>query len=450
MNKTKIISIILAFLFLEFSALADTIKLDQKSIIELAIKNNQEIKVAAKEVEIARYQLAEAKGYRFGKISAVYEYDHLNDPIELQVPTIILPIVPGGYKINLPPFELSPQDVHQAELTAGFPLFTGGQLSNYIAQADAGLKAKNSIYEDVCNQVVAQVNEQYLAVLLTRDALHANEEALSSYNRHWEEAKKIYKQGLIAEYDVIKAETMVREQEKKTTEALNRYKLSQLVLKNSLSLDLSVEVEVSGNFFDVGKDIDLEKSIAISEKNNPLLKALKYKEEAANAALQAQQGALLPQVYAIGKYEMDTNSLPVTDPRWVVGVNASMPIFDGFTNYNKIKQKQATADKAVIENLSIKDQIVLAINSAYLDMNLGSANLKQTKQALVLAQEGLRMAEKRFAVGVGTGTDVTDANTSLLAARVGVAQAYYQLDVGYLKLQRWLGSLAKIDEKVRS
>jgi outer membrane protein len=449
MKKIALVAVLVCGLAVAVSAATtEALKLDYESAVKLALANNLSLKEARKDYDEATYVLWQARGARFGKINLVYEYARLDKPIEMSVPSITLPLSPRGYTITLPPFELSPQDVRHFELQAGLPIFTGGKISAAIEQAQEAAAAKGEIYNDTINQVAELAGEQYLAVVLAREAKKANDEILLSYRQHLAQANSCYDHGLVARYDVIKAETAVKEQEKRVMEAANRYELSLLVLKDTLQVMSGQPLDITGYFFLPAVDQPLAFYTEAAERKNPLLLAAGHKNKALSAGVRRAAADFLPQVTAIGKYELDDSALPITDPKWVAGFNASLPLFDGLTNYSQFKEKQAAADRAALSETGARNQIELAVSSAYLDVQMGRSSLAQSENALSLATEGLRLADQRFTVGVGTGVEVMDANASLLAAKVGVIQSYYLLDCGYLRLQRFVGgNMAELNKR---
>jgi outer membrane protein TolC len=144
-----------------------------------------------------------------------------------------------------------------------------------------------------------------------------------------------------------------------------------------------------------------------------------------------------------------TGNIAQTDPGWFVGVMATMDIFDGGVIKARAAQKASERMRTLLDRKEAQNQIKLAIQSSYLDLDSSRSALEFSKQAKTLAQESLRLANKRFEVGAGTSLEVLDANVALSSAEVGEAYSLYQIDRAYLKLHRYIGDIMEVCKELR-
>jgi outer membrane protein TolC len=83
-------------------------------------------------------------------------------------------------------------------------------------------------------------------------------------------------------------------------------------------------------------------------------------------------------------------------------------------------------------------------------MSTATGAIAASRKSVDLARESLRLAERRFAEGVGTSLEVLDANVNLLAAETGLQQSLYQLDSAYLTTHRYLGDIVQVAQTAQS
>lgn len=194
----------------------------------------------------------------------------------------------------MPPTVVAPADLFHLRLEAGLPLFTGGKISNAIAAAGEGQKAAEASSENTNEEVALQAGQLYLGAILARDVACLNEQALESYRRHLEDARTAHRLGIVANYDVVRAEAALADQEKRLTEARNRSELVEAALRTTLNLAASTPLVLQGSLFETSGPQPLSELIEAAMKNNPGLEALARKINALEHAEKMEKGDYLP------------------------------------------------------------------------------------------------------------------------------------------------------------
>jgi len=431
---------LILLLFLGWSSLsADPLPLDLLGAMQLALRNNLSLQANRMETQKVAYMLDEARGYSWGKLGVEAQYLHMNSIISITSPPITIPFLHNA-QLAVPPVEIAPQDLLHLRLKAGIPLYTGGKIPSAIRQAQYGLDAQRFFTGDLENDAAYRAGDLFLGCVLARKAWEVNQKAMDSYREHLSQAQKAYDRGLVARYDVIRAQASVAEQEKKLTQAGNQYDLALAALKSELLLERNSLVDLKGGFFETRESLTLEQALARVD-GVPVLKALDHKIKSLEMACKVTAADGQPQVAAVGQMETLTKQIAQTDPKWFYGLEANFDLFDGGVRKAKISQNQMEAEKTLLERRQASEQLKLAVQSAYCDMDSAIQGLTASRKAKELAQESLRLADKRFQVGTGTGLEVLDANLSVMVAQIGEYQSLYQLDQAYLKLHRYLGDV---------
>lgn len=424
---------------------APPLTVDLGKTAQLTVERSLTLKASHQAVDTARDVLREAKGYRYGRASLTGEYLHLNEAPSIPTPAVDLPIAANKVlHIALPPVEVAPQDIVRITAQAGYPLYTGGKIDAAIRAASAGVSARQSVALDTEASTILGSTQIYLGTLLTREVVHVQEDALASYQQHLAQAQKAFAAGVVARYDVIRAETAVKEQEKRLTEARNQYDLALAALHTALNLDAGTPLQVAGTLFEVNEPLTLAQAQEAALRDSHILKAQGFQSEALAQAAEVERDDGKPQVAAVSRLEFLTSTIPETDPGWFVGVEASLNFFNGGVRKARVAQRENERLVVETEQQSVADQIALGVQSAYLDMSAARSTLDAARKAVELARESLRLASRRFDVGTGTSLEVLDANVALSAAQVSANQALYQLDRAYLELHRYLGNISEV------
>lgn len=384
---------------------------------------------------------------RWGQVDFDSQYLRFNDPIQIlsPIPSSLVPVL--GVKNLATP--VAPQDNLHVNLQAGYPLFTGGKIHNAVKEAREAAKATAQAASDTDDSVILTAEQNYLSVLLAREVVRLNELALQSYNEHLDHAQTSYKLGTAANYDVIRAEAAVADQEKRLTETKNQLALAEAALRTSLSLDDSTPAEIGGHLFEIAERVDLNAAMDSAVHASPLLKALEEKIAAYRSAVRVQQGDYLPQITAIGGKELVTSKLAQTDPTWTVGASAKLQLFDGGERRARVSEARSQFKSAEFEYRHAEEQVRLATRSAYLDLESARSELTSAHKAAERSAESLRLANARFEVGTGTSVEVLDANVTNTASEIGVQQALYAIDIAYLRVHRYQGDISEVAARIQ-
>jgi outer membrane protein TolC len=419
------------------------VPVNMAQIVALVRNRNLMVKASQESIHTAEARVAQAQGLRLGRIGVDASYLRLNDQIAISSPPVHVPSL-GGLTLAVPPVVIAPSDLLHVRLEAGLPIYTGGKISNAIAMARAGERASRSMSGDTEAAAVFQAERFYLAVLLGREVVRLNDRALEAYQQHLADARTAHRLGTAANYDVIRAETAVAEQEKRLTEARNRLELAQAALRTALDLPEDAAVETGGALFEPPELPSFAEAQAAALKGHPGLEALRQKVEALARAERMEKADYLPQVVAVAGKETVTSKLAQTDPRWFAGVRASWSLFEGGARRARVAEKASEAAQARIELRHAEEQVRLAVRNSLLDYESHRGALASARKAAELARESLRLATKRFSVGTGTSLEVLDANVALTAAETGVQSSLFHMIVAYLEFHRHAGDISEV------
>jgi outer membrane protein TolC len=123
-----------------------------------------------------------------------------------------------------------------------------------------------------------------------------------------------------------------------------------------------------------------------------------------------------------------------------VGANLSLNLFDG--GAARARARQAEANIAIAENsfANQRNQIRFEVEQAYSNLQSNLENIQTASIALEQAREALRLARLRFQAGVGTQTEVIDAEDDLTQAEGARVNAILSYNRALANLQRSVSS----------
>jgi outer membrane protein len=128
-----------------------------------------------------------------------------------------------------------------------------------------------------------------------------------------------------------------------------------------------------------------------------------------------------------------------------VGVQWSVPIFNGFAVTSRVRESIALEDKARNDLEATRRNAALGARQAFLGVNSGLAQVRALQAAEVSSQSALESNRLGYQVGVRINIDVLNAQRQLFSTRTDLARARYNTIVNGLRLKAAAGTLREAD-----
>lgn len=204
---------------------------------------------------------------------------------------------------------------------------------------------------------------------------------------------------------------------------------------------------------EVEKGYTLEKCISIALKNNLDLKSSKFREETANINFKQSKANLLPSIN--GNYNLGVNNGRSIDPftndfinqRLTfsnANLNLDAVIFNGFRLLNSVKQQKLNAKAAMMEVEQEKQNLVLSVTLAYLQVLNSRDVLLLNEQRLEATLNQLKIQKDLYDEGRSNPADYTDLLGQKAIDETNILSSQTELNNAKLSLAR----LLNIDESI--
>jgi outer membrane protein TolC len=450
MTKGKFkFSICLFFLFVT-PAIIYGQNLTLNDAIQIALKNNEKIKQYQEKLYQKEYKDNEAFGNFLPNISVQGGYNHLNDAMKIDLDPIRQAIISlqannqvelsniynilntqtalttaqkayvysqatEKYSSLLPAFEevFKKQDYNTLNVTLVQPIFMGGKILAGKNYASAERKASEAELTKTKNEIIQETVNGYISVVLLDQVIKTRAEVLEGMRRHKADAEKLSAQGLIAPSNLLRAKVAVADAERNLFDDNNKKELAIISLRHTLGLEEDAPVNIEDSLFFTEIKDSVNSLLVEAYANQPIMELIAQKKEGASQKYVAERAEFLPQIAGFGKYEFLPKYLSSIEPKWVVGVQVSLKLFDGLKNWNRLQEaKHIEKEVEYLEDYT-KKQINLWVNKSYRDMRNAEKRFQMLEASLDLGKENLRQNEIRFQTGLGTSLEVIDARLSL-------------------------------------
>ena len=442
----KLYSLILSLLFFSNILFSQQLNLTLDDCIELALKNNENLKNSILEENISKAVSKEYLAVGLPQINVdgglKYNYEVQKSLIDI---SRFMPGVPEGTEQEV---QFGQTYEGRFDFNIDQMIFNGSYFVGLSATKELE-KLSNKLTQRTEIDIYESVSKAYYTVLNTKsriDLVNSNIERLLTL---LEESKQLYDNGFIEKLDIDRITVSYNNLQSEKIKTDRLYDLSLFVLKFQIGIPLSQEIKLIGNLdedilenfdFDLSK-FDYNKRIEYS--------ILKTDRNLKSYDLKNNRSQYLPQIYVNYNYGLNTSAssydLFFDSYRWknfgTFGLKLVVPIFDGFLKRSKINQSKYKIEQIDNQLLFLERSIDLQINQSVVGYSNSKESLEITSKNLDLALSIYNASEKKYKEGVGSNLEVLNANAGLKQAQTNYYNAVYEVIISKINLEKTLGTL---------
>ena len=337
-------------------------------------------------------------------------------------------------------------------LNFGWVLFDSGKRSADLRQARQLLAAANATQDDTLQTIFFSAAQAYYDLCDAQASLEAARATESTAHDSLADATARHNGGAGTLSDQLQAETTYRRAVLDRVSAEGDVSGATGTLANVMGLDANTPVKINAAEStpdNVAFTQDVNLLIDAAKSRHPKLVAARARLEAARANVAAVRAEGRPTISLVGSltqnnpsYQQQPEQFPVTGSRGsTIGVQLKIPLFEGFASGYRVEQaeQQVDAEAASLQNTEL--QVSLGVWKSYESLLTGTANLGTSQDLLTVAEHSLEIARGRYREGVGTFTELLDAQAALTDARKQRVLAISKWRTARLRLALSLGNL---------
>lgn len=370
---------------------------------------------------------------------------------------------PQGLALLLPSINLSANATHNDvdapttnrqfnssgySLTLNQPIYRKQNFAQY-EQSKSQVALTEAQFAVARQDLIVRVAQAYFDVLLAQDNVALAGAQKAAIGEQLEMAKRNFEVGTVtitdtheaqARYDLTTAQEIAAQND---LEIRNR--ALQLILGkipahlNALNGKLPLVLPEPN---------DMTKWVERAEQQSPQIAIQRAVFEIASKEVERNRAGHHPTVDLVAGYSQNSNSsylISGTVTSQTVGLQLSLPIFQGGSVNSRVREALANKEKARQDLELGNRQAALQTRQAFLGVTSGLAQVKALGQALVSSQSSLDSTRLGQEVGVRTNVDVLNAQQQLYTAKRDLSQARYNYILNQLKLKSAVGVLRDED-----
>lgn len=416
------------------------LNLSLEQSIEIALKRSKSLLIAEEKLREAEARVGEARAGFFPQLSMKSSYTRLDVAPYITMAKFRLPFpIPGmPRKITI-----GDDENYAAILSLQQPLFTGFKLLNGYKMAQYGAEAEEYNFQKAKSELIFKVKEAYYGVLKAQEFKRVSEGAVQQMKAHLQDLENMYKVGLIAKNDLLKAQVQLSNVELMLIRATNAVKMAKTAFCSLLGVPLDTEVTLESQLeYQPMDSIKLEDAIHQALRDRPELKAMEYSLKAAEKAVALAKSSWLPNIFLIGNYNYKRPNRELERrfyKSWDVTLAVQINIWDWGSIYYQTSQAKHRLRQLQEAYEQLQDGIVLEVIQSHLSLTEAQQKLQVTKKNVGQAEENYRVTREKFKQGMVTNTELLDAQTLLTKAKVDYINALADYNIAKASLIKAMG-----------
>jgi outer membrane protein TolC len=404
---------------------AEPLEIDIEQALELALANNNSIKIAESDVVIAGEARRQAHRTRGVTVSVTHSSSYTDYQGES--------------------YTQSYGEAYTNRISATYPLYTGGVVTNAIKKADSDYKSQNEELRKSHQDLKLEVIRGVYAILRAENTARQTEESAKRLAAHVESVGIQYENGKVGKVDLLRSEVELSNANQSRIRALSGLDTVIKELNSLMGIPLDTKLRVNEKMTYEKYAPTLEECLSLAGRVHPNLTMASLTIESAEAGVRVAKGQRLPQASLTVIQDLGSaKDWPGTEAdTFSVGVSVTYAVMDAGIGASKVSSAEEAARKAKYNYEQIRESVLLAVNSNYNSIMEAAQRVEESASVIGKAQEAYDIAVNRYNEGVGTNIDVVDSQNALTLAALNHTEALCDYNIALASMENSMGGVLK-------
>jgi outer membrane protein TolC len=347
----------------------------------------------------------------------------------------------------------------------GDQLITFGQPynSNVLLQANQTLFNRDQLfasksskyYRQQLQQIIANarintvvdVSKAFYSILLSEEQIRILDQNLSRLEKQYKDAYSRFDAGLVDKTDYQRASIALTNVKSDRNRVANSFDAKYDYLKQLMgypdSLDFVIEFDSEGAAGAIAEDA----ADPLILENRVEYQLLQTQQTLNEIRTGYERWNYLPELSAFYRYNWNyfnsdfSNLYKVAYPVSAVGLNLSIPIFQGGKRIHKLKSAELQVERGNVEIENLSNQIKTEYSAARADYNSSVYEWQLIRDNMKMAEEVYTIIKLQYDEGIKAYVELVVAETDLQTAQINHINAFYQVLEAKLDLEKALGTI---------
>lgn len=397
-------------------------RLNRRDAEQLAIKNNPHISVG-RLLALAQHQVArETRSAQLPTFNGMITAVDANEGSRI-----------GAGALNAPRLlEHAGAGVTLTQLLTDF-----GRTTNLISASKLRQRAQDANALATTEDIVLATDQAFYSALENQALLQVAQQTVTTRQSVEHQIDELAKNNLKSKLDLTFAQVNLSQAKLLQLDAQDNLDSSMAALAAVLGFDQQVNFELGDiDTEPAAPPTDVDGLIRTAFQQRPDLQAFTYEQQAAEKFRRAQRDQIFPTISALGlagatpvRPDCFGGCFPnyfVSSWYGAIGVNMTVPIFNGFLFASEASEAKYRAQAAAENTRDLRDRIVRDVRTAWLAANTAFQRVGVSAELAKQADLSLNLAQSRYQLGLGSIVELSQAQLEQTDAAIGYVNAQYQ------------------------
>lgn len=360
---------------------------------------------------------------------------------------------------------------YSTTLNASQVLFQGGRVVNGIRAARAVTGASAQELAETRSLISLQTQTAYINALFTNRLVQIQEGSMNLATAQLKQAEQFEKAGRMSRYDVLRARVALANIEPLVLQAREDAQVASLELKRLANIAPARPLVLTTSIDSVViRDVLASVDTSAGPENRPALASAQLNARAREIGVSIARAALLPTITfnfnsGYGAFPVNGDIFPpgrgvlrevpcasgsapgkictAQNGGWFsdrsFGFTVSLPVFDGLLTKGSIDLAGAQSRVARAQLEQTRENVFNDVERAKADLSRARAQYGAQQENVAEADEAYRLATLRYARGMATQLEVSDAQLALTTAQTNQARSVYDVYIAAVALAQTQG-----------
>ncbi len=289
------------------------------------------------------------------------------------------------------------------------------------------------------SRTLMKVREAYINALKAKALVETEEKHLELVSAHLSNVKELYKEGIVPLKDVLETKVKLHEVKERLSRARAQYRKSLNYLSYLISHEVVNAESINPERYLLLVNRKRKELLRAMEDKNPLLQLLRENIKLSGMKRELALSAFYPVAVLEAYYQRTEESDLFPKNRYLISFAFRWNIFSGMRKFRALEVSEIEKKKAIERYRDSLNQLRLQLENLLEEAHTLRERIELARVQLEDARENLKMAQEKYRAGIGTNTDVLDAQTYLITAQNLLRVAEYELLLTEFKLREVTG-----------
>ncbi|HEY5746856.1 MAG TPA: TolC family protein [Chryseolinea sp.] len=326
-----------------------------------------------------------------------------------------------------------PHNFYDARVRTSLPLVNTDLYVNRSIQSQQ-IVLKQYEVELYKRQLVLDIKSAYFSYLAAVAAVKIYQSGLGLVNKNVEVNESLLRNGKSLPANYLRSKSEAERVKADLNSAENRVVNARKYFNFLLNKPLDREIEVSNTFAEATALDTASTDITSREE----LKMIKTSRDINAASIRLNKLTRVPKVNAFLDLGSQASDWKFNDKSkyYLVGVQLSLPLFQGFRNNITIRQNTLEMRKTELNLTRTTEQLQLAADVAKNDLQTTVQNYAAAREQLKSAQSYFNLVEKGYQQGINTLIEFLDARNQLTSSQLQQNLRLFEMLTAEARLER--------------